>query len=533
MVKRKFDGPETQSRRKRRNSSSPESGTALSPTTPRMSVKPTLATQTHATQPPPSSRTHKTHPQAKPTNPRPNASTTTPINTVITKGQHISTVRSADVTRAQPRSDPVYGQREAFPGLEAEEAGRDGGGEDEGEEEEEEDGPPMDGTGYLRMVRREARGLPGVFVAGKGKGGKRVEGEEEEVSAEEGESDGGEDTRGFYIEDGYVAAPTCGPFAPPAKETWKDGERRIREPQDVYHDMLNTRFAQHRARLQQPPPDPVISQLDADHPISVPHDARARKVWRKLLLETEPGRAQIGSMDNLAVLDLLRLAENYLVRGRNVDGRLSVWLWALLGKLSEVGTLGSEEVGVVRGLGKKAGWVLEGYQRGGGGRTSRVFRGGYADEDGDEEEGLRAGVLGVGAVSGRPGDDGLVETGVQTAQDGSDANEGRAFDKQAPADTTPEAADPSLINAHKGADTRHAVSNPSTANQALSTAKSALPARLTPEPEDADAMAPDVNTLATLDMLITVAADFYGQKDLLPLRMKWEVLGGLWTGSVR
>ncbi|KAK4995839.1 hypothetical protein LTR66_004438 [Elasticomyces elasticus] len=522
MVKRKFDGPEMQSRRKRRNSSSPESDTAFSPATPQTSLKPTLATQTHATQtravqPPPSPRTHKPRAQANIINPRPNASTATPINTTITKGQHASTVRSADVTRAQPRPDPVYGQREAFPGLEDGEAGRDGGGEDEGEEEEE-DEPPMDGPAYLRMVRREARGLPGVFVAGKEKGGKKVGGENE-VSEEEGE-----DTRGFYIEDGYVAAPTCCPFAPPAKEIWKDGERRVREPQDVYHDMLKARFAQQRARLQQPPPELVTCQFDANHPISVPHEPRARKVWRKLLLETEPALAQIASMDNLAVLDLLRLAENHLVRGRNVDGRLSVWLWALLGKLSEVGTLGSEEVGVVRGLGKKAGWVLEGYQRAGVDRTSRVFGGGSTDEDGDEEEDLRAGVMEVGAVSGRSGGDGLAEMGVQTAQDGSITNEGSAFDEQALRDTTPEAADPSLINAHRDADTRHAVSTPSTAI-------SALFAKLTPETEDTDALVPDANTLATLDMLISVAADFYGQKDLLPLRVKWEGLGGSGLGA--
>jgi len=33
---------------------------------------------------------------------------------------------------------------------------------------------------------------------------------------------------------------------------------------------------------------------------------------------------------------------------------------------------------------------------------------------------------------------------------------------------------------------------------------------------------PDANTLATLDLIITVAGEFYGQRDLLQSRLSWE-----------
>jgi len=70
----------------------------------------------------------------------------------------------------------------------------------------------------------------------------------------------------------------------------------------------------------------------------------------------DPLPAQIASMDKSTVLRLLGLLTNgsLLKRGLLVEVGVSRWVWGLLARLPERGELTSEEIGVVREMGKKA-----------------------------------------------------------------------------------------------------------------------------------------------------------------------------------
>ena len=102
-----------------------------------------------------------------------------------------------------------------------------------------------------------------------------------------------------------------------------------------------------------------------------------------------PAPAQVASMDKNNVLRALgSLTGGKLLRsGVDIKPSVSLWVWALLARLPERGELSSEEIGVVRELGKRAvlvGICLDGeknWQEG----MQEVEAG--LDEENDEDEG--------------------------------------------------------------------------------------------------------------------------------------------------
>ena len=71
---------------------------------------------------------------------------------------------------------------------------------------------------------------------------------------------------------------------------------------------------------------------------------------------TDPLPAQVAAMDKVSVLRLLRvvLGGKFFRRGCALRRRTSQWVWALLARLPDRGRLDSDEVGAVRDLGKRA-----------------------------------------------------------------------------------------------------------------------------------------------------------------------------------
>lgn len=87
-------------------------------------------------------------------------------------------------------------------------------------------------------------------------------------------------------------------------------------------------------------------------------------------------------MDTRTVLRALSLLTGVLRRSSNISVRVSAWAWGLLARLPELGTLGSEEVGVVRELGKRAVWVRCGFVS----KEIAEATEGFGGEVGEEDE---------------------------------------------------------------------------------------------------------------------------------------------------
>lgn len=88
-------------------------------------------------------------------------------------------------------------------------------------------------------------------------------------------------------------------------------------------------------------------------------------------------------MDQGTIIRLLRVCASTLRRHRNIKPEQSCWIWGLLGRLGEVGTLPNDKMWVVRDLGKKAVWVRCGFVGGAIEEGTAAFRG--SDESEEED----------------------------------------------------------------------------------------------------------------------------------------------------
>lgn len=266
-----------------------------------------------------------------------------------------------------------------------------------------------------------------------------------------------------------------------------------------YYNLLRHRFILLRSTLRCSPPAEAIRALDDLHPISLPHNAgAAHKEWRRLLMAVDPQMVQVACMDMDSVLEVLEILARMMsdvVRSEDPERirRIGAWAWALLGKCREVGQLATEEVGILRNLGKRAATILRKVQETENNRsqeTESSVSNGEAEEDGL---------------------DGSAPNADQTT------NEDEAQDASGSAtEDIPEVKCDNLPDA-------------SSLEQAeLEAAKAALQARLqnSDEPVATSASLDDdylvKQTRALLDMVITVVGEFYGQRDLLETREIWS-----------
>ncbi|KAJ6141318.1 hypothetical protein N7470_010214 [Penicillium chermesinum] len=172
------------------------------------------------------------------------------------------------------RPDPLYGQRNAFPGL-----------TDENEELSYDD--QMDAFEYLRMVRSEANTVPSLLSAPSTNPSTSQMVSE---SVQKGPRIDALPT-GFYDDEAYIAPVDINRDDAPTDPTYP-------EAQISYYTLLHHRFILLRSTLKCSPPATTIANLDESHPISLPpRVGAARKEWRRLVMSVDPHMAQLACMD--------------------------------------------------------------------------------------------------------------------------------------------------------------------------------------------------------------------------------------------
>ena len=334
------------------------------------------------------------------------------------------------------------------------------------------------------------------------------------------------DYRGWYEDGAYFAIPDPGSeiLGEEAEGEWE--EEMETDPQLAYFDSILNRYETLREQLRQTPPQEALDKLDDDHPVHIPRlNVQISRRWRWVMRTIDPVPAQLASMEKETVLRLLRLMAggSLLRRGTEVDVGISRWAWGLLARLPEKGELNSEEIGVVRELGKKA--VLVGM--------------GLRDEKGWEE--------GMNELEASCDDDGelegevvINEEEIQVDEDGEDilpvsalvdpetAENGagetvsisRILDKEIeqgeiPSSTAPEPLSPPMTRTPESSDLETAKAR---LLQGLSSEASEPTTEEAPKKKEAIF---NLNTKATVDMIITIAGEVYGQRDLLEFRGMW------------
>ena len=381
--------------------------------------------------------------------------------------------------------------------------------------------------------------------------------DDEDSNYEEGgRADSGD---GYYSDGAYVAKPL-----PTATGVGND-ESSL--PQDVYYDRLKELFAQHRSRCRISPSADAVAALDDKHPISFPHGSQlATHEWRNLILTTSPLPAQLCSMDRWTVWRLLRLCERHIrafaLRTHNIPAVLARWIWGLLGRLDESWQMRNEEVSKIRELGKCAVFCLARYQANRGRKDDGQQPGPESDEgwDYDEDYGIEANV-----------DDNALTDEVQDAEhqvqaELKDATGGAKHDSSAAAHTVPAIPPPDGVSEDGELDTDTRTKDDSNkdvsdmfaarkrqlqheAQQSTLVAETPLvvdttsefeatlmdtSSDVTHEPAISVPVAtvgtkkqevnevPNAQTSAVLELIITITGEFYGQRDLLWSRQKWQ-----------
>ncbi|KAG8168233.1 hypothetical protein KVR01_003922 [Diaporthe batatas] len=438
----------------------------------------------------------------------------------------------------EPQTDLTYGQRCCFPGLD-----HDCANSDEDLEFEDE----TDALAYLQNVRQQASSIPHLLVAPKS--GPQLPTAPGSAARCDPYHDRDDETRGYYENGAYAAAPDIVDDGSPDgdESLGQGGHDEAARIAQAYYASLTTHFLKLRGRLHQQPPPEALAALTRDQSTCVGRFGPASRTfttWSVRMRGADPVPAQVAAMDKDAVLRLLRvvLGGKFLRRGTELRERTSRWLWALLARLPDRGELDYMEVGHVRDLGKRAALLMHSLREmaalreeveGGCGRASSEgdgLEGDQEDWDGEAEA-----LDGDGReTSAHPQES--AEQPLSVADD-EPASVLPSSDLPAvPSSTAPAGAPCADIDeAEQMEDGEIDESAPMDIDPDVESAKTRLLAKLNNhgsnecvadqagEEPPFDPARARMNMRATLNMILTVAGEIYGQRDLLEFRDPFQV----------
>jgi hypothetical protein len=380
------------------------------------------------------------------------------------------------------------------------------------------------------LTRQEATGIPNLLVAPR---------TPPSSNSREIYENGVGDFRGYYEDGAYIASAQS--FADSSEVI--DEEAGV-DPQLAYFDSILARYESLKEQLQQTPPPNVVKKLDQYHPTHVAAlNSYMAKWWIQRLKDSEPLPAQIACMNKKSVFRLIGLITHgsLLKRGSEVGVGASLWAWALLARLPDRGELNSDEIGVIRELGKKAVLVAMGL------RNVKSWDEGMKEV----EEGFDADLEEVEETVDMTNEDEIYLDLGDEVDERDDLEDG---EWDAAVDTTSK-EEPILevnysLTANCNGNTAAAENaeeqieqelapgdtpiNPKDLADAQARILSLLNEKVPEHPVNIEAAVPAVekppktispttwNTIATVDMIITIAGEVYGQRDLLEFRTFWE-----------
>lgn len=334
----------------------------------------------------------------------------------------------------------------------------------------------------------------------------------------------------------------------------------------TYFASLIAQYEALRRLLHSEPPGHILAALPRENTPEVGSFASpvTFKQWSGRMRNNDPLPAQVASMHKDGVIRLLRilLGGNFFRKGHALRERTSCWLWALLARLPGRGELDYQEIGCIRELGKRA--VLSMVSLAEAEILQREYGVGDANAAGGGEEGPDAvdhGDHGPAVEETRPGSsaENSMEQDPKARPErvrspSVHITEDTATAAQAPSNTSggmsggaASSPDVEMQDDSDMEDEGEVSADPPPQTEPLAdleTAKLRLLAQLNGQaeagqdaPDDTNPTVEQVleplevaaaedgpeerakdNVRATLNMILTVAGEFYGQRDLLEFR---------------
>ena len=365
--------------------------------------------------------------------------------------------------------------------------------------------------------RSEARTVPNLLVA--------------ESSAAQKPADLSSDHRqGYYADGAYTAAP-----APDERDFFRNGsdEEDEEDAQEAYYAAFRTRFRSFSSLLEHSPPSNLISPSASNTAQKL--SSGMKSPWRSAF-GIMPTTTILGQLPQESVLLGLQVLESRLANGDRAKKKfLGPWAWGLLARCREAGQMGSEEIGILRDLGKRAVWLLRGLRAG----TDYLAR--ERAQEGDNSD--------VGSDNGN--EDAEVDARDPPSRDRDHQRLERTTASVPPAENTLPSSEKAQIASSSVHGTERRPDDDDDGD-ILAAAKTNLLSTFMPEPpatttttttpsapahdaaraianghpapetdDDDDQCEQTAKLAATLDMIITIIGEFYGQRDLLEGRLVW------------
>jgi hypothetical protein len=366
----------------------------------------------------------------------------------------------------------------------------------------------------------------------------------------------------MYRDGVYSAAPVLGPQLPVPSMDAPDcvasnGDSVLYyKPRQAFTLRLLVLFKRQR-RLLASTPIKDLTMLPKAMKLTLPKGYKTGYMaYKEITVNHNPLPMYLAVLPQSTLLRMLGYATEGLKRNRNIGSRQAAWLWGLLCRLGDVGTMDSDAVSVIRDLGKKAVWVGVGFFDEETARLTAEYNGLRAHSTSDPAHFSDEG------DAGQSEDMDIASSRVSKDRDADDVERGELEKRRRRNTSSPPLSDDGR------AYSPHQDANVSSAAQAEASNLEAARARLlerivtvdsikadaeacdydkglveVPSDDGADdrdvdqtdehveeqtADCPDANTRATLDMIVTVSGEVYGQRDLLEFREVWGGEAGLW-----
>lgn len=335
-----------------------------------------------------------------------------------------------------------------------------------------------------------------------------------------------ESAPGYYADGAYTAAPI-----PTANYDSRENEDNDSgDTQEAYYSTFCSRFRALTSVLQNPPPSNFIH--DSAFYTAQKLSTGGRQVWRSAL-NTTPSMVVLGQLPQDAILQGIQMLELRLANGNLLrKNSLSLWSWGLLARCRDAGQMGSEEIGILRDLGKRAVCLLRGLRAG----MNHDTQDEELESEGDDNDSIVNG-LDEEREDYRKHAEKDQECPNPEAKALTSSVEVKPDEAEATSTPNPDGSfyhDSDIDDALAAAKARVLSSLP----QETLAQEPSNPAEETPPVlKDGHSLSHDANTAgsaqnqeqqgemlrlhATLDMIITVVGEFYGQRDLLEGRLVW------------
>lgn len=362
----------------------------------------------------------------------------------------------------------------------------------------------------------------------------------------------------MYRDGVYSAAPVLGPQLPMpsmdapnrASNGGANGNGVLYDkPQHAFTHRLLSLFKKQRGLLAATRVK-RLKKLPKAMKLTLPKGYQAGYMaYKEITINHSPLPVYLAALSQNTLLRMLGYATEGLKRNGNIGSRQSAWLWGLLCRLGDVGTMDCDAVSVIRNLGKRAIWVGLGFFDEEAARLTAEYGGPSADSTGDpadflDKESVESGLEDIDPAFSRDSPERDTGDMEQRRQRNTSSPPSSDYSRTSPPrdDSAPnagrveasdvEAARARLLGRIKADGSADADAEERDGDEEEGPHDDDMDHRhLDPAEEHIEAQTndcPDGNTRATLDMIITISGEVYGQRDLLEFREVWAGESGLW-----